>query len=70
MKLKEYIENLNNLVEDNPELLEAIVLYSEDEEGNSFEEVYWHPTVGVWEDGEFRDADEEPDSLANAVCIN
>lgn len=76
MKLKEYLDNLNKMVKDNPELLEMNVIYSRDDEGNGFQEVYFTPTLGIFKDGEFysNEADFEEYGLKpddkNAICIN
>lgn len=66
MKLKEYIESLNDLIKENPELLEAEVIYSIDEEGNAYNEVYFGPSTGNYSNGDF---DQESENI-NAICIN
>lgn len=66
MKLKEYIEGLNELVEQNPEALEMEVCSSADDEGNYFNPVHFGPTLGEMTDGEFDQETETP----NTVCIN
>jgi hypothetical protein len=75
MTLKEYIENLNEFVKENPEALDYIVVYSSDDEGNSYSQVYYTPSIGQYKDYEFIHAenfeDREMDGEdANAVCIN
>ncbi|MES2287663.1 MAG: hypothetical protein V4547_18350 [Bacteroidota bacterium] len=76
MKLREYIEEMNNFVRDNPECLDMIVVYGKDEEGNGFDEVSNTPTKGIFtDDDEFTPEDNiEDDGLdvddINAVCIN
>lgn len=73
MKLKEYLESLNDLAKENPELLESQVIYSSDDEGNSYEEVYYTASVvkGEWEGREFCRTDSEDDDwLETAICIN
>lgn len=67
MKLSRYIEQLNELVEENPEMLEFDVVYAGDNEGNAYDKVYYEPTVGYYEDREFHQGD---DYDYNAVCIN
>ena len=75
MKLKEFIENLNRLVEDCPEALNMKVISSIDEEGNGFNAVTLPPTIGYYEDDEFvsymqyKEYDIDK-SDSNAVCIN
>lgn len=66
MKLKEYITQLRKIANEFPNLE---VVYSADDEGNSFSKVNFHPMVGEFIDGEFStdcDAAKGP----NAVCIN
>lgn len=45
MKLREYLEAFNELVKENPEVLDMEVAYSKDEEGNGYEYVNWTPEV-------------------------
>jgi hypothetical protein len=75
MTLKEYIENLNEFVKENPEALEYIVVSSSDDEGNSYSPVYYTPSIGQYEDHEFIHVEnfedrEMDDEDTNAVCIN
>jgi hypothetical protein len=78
MKLKKFLDNLNKLVKDHPEYLELDVISSKDSEGNGFEEVYYEPSVGVFDDEDFcpmgsDDFEEEyeyTDKDVNAICIN
>ena len=68
MKLKEFIESLNEIVKENPNSLEMEVICSADDEGNHFNRVYYSPTIGRYNsDGEF-----ESDTILkpNAICIN
>jgi hypothetical protein len=84
MKLKEYLENLNNFVKENPDALDLEVIYSSDDEGNDFQAVHYTPQMGIFEDllsdkagyrGEFisseqlEDWDRSKDEI-NAICIN
>jgi len=70
MKLSEYITHLQALVKQNPEVRNYSVVYSSDSEGNSYEEVYYHPTVGCFESGEFEIVSRADFYRANSVCIN
>ena len=81
MNLKTYIENLQKFAKENPDLLEATVVYSRDDEGNGFQEVHYTPDAGIYEDRDFipRDNIEEEGAeeygleenwKPNAVCIN
>jgi hypothetical protein len=69
MKLHEYIAQLKKLIADNPETANFDVIYSGDDEGNYYNQVYFSPTLGNYADGEFTDELEE-DMKNNAVCIN
>jgi hypothetical protein len=72
MKLKEYIDNLNDQVKDNPEILNYDVIYSSDDEGNDFDLVVYTPTIGKFnkdDDGWYQKFDSES-SEPNAICIN
>lgn len=75
MKLKDYIKGLNEFVKENPEALELEVVTSCDDEGNSYNTVYYSPSVGIYEDREFiplesyEDYEREEDET-NAVCVN
>ena len=69
MTLKEFIDNLNKLAEENPEALDMDVVTSADDEGNWFNEVHCPPTIGVFKDGEFCEPESE-DEAVNAVCVN
>jgi hypothetical protein len=78
MKLKEFLNNIQKMVEEDPSLLELDVITSKDDEGNGFEEVYYSPSVGVFEDSEFVPSDSEDfeeeyeytKKDINAICIN
>ncbi len=75
MKLKEYIDILNEFVKENPETLEFDVIYAEDDEGNGFGSISYSPTKGVYQEGEFWSEGNLEDegfeeSDINAVCIN
>jgi hypothetical protein len=54
MTLEKYIKNLQEFVEENPEMKDALVVTSADAEGNSFEPVYHTPSSGRYQDCEFR----------------
>lgn len=67
MKLKEYVKNLNELIESRPETAEFDVVTSKDDEGNGYNLVHYSPTVGNY-DNEDREFTEEVET--NAVCVN
>lgn len=65
MKIKQLIKHLTAIAEEYPNLE---VIYSCDDEGNSFAPVQYKPTVGHYsDDGEFEVDTEEK---MNCVCIN
>jgi len=76
MKFKEYVKMMNKCLEDNPESAEFDAIYSIDDEGNAFHEVYSEPTVGILNDNEFRCHEDDikeaiEDGLkVNAICVN
>jgi hypothetical protein len=78
MKLKEYAETINKLAERYPDLE---VVYSSDDEGNSFQKLILCGSLGHFEGdyhGEFTDEDyfeedgefNEREYKVNAICIN
>lgn len=79
MKLKEFLNNIQKMVEEDPSLLELDVITAKDSEGNGFEDVYFEPSVGVFtKDSEFVPSDSEDfeeeckytKKDINAICIN
>ena len=75
MTLKEFIENLNKFVKENPETLEMQVVTSKDDEGNGFNLVHYEPSKGIFKDREFISSEqyedyEREESETNAVCVN
>lgn len=75
MKLREFLENINELVKKNPEYLNHLVVTSSDDEGNNYTPVYFSPGVGIFEDSDFIPEDQVDDwdrdkSDVNAVCVN
>lgn len=79
MKLREFIDNLNQLAKEDPSLLEKNVIFAKDAEGNGYDEVYYGPSAGVFtEDFEFIPSDSEDfeeeyeytRTDINAICIN
>jgi hypothetical protein len=67
MKLKEYIKHLNQIIKENPANADLEVIYSKDDEGNSYSSVNYLPTVGKFN---FKHFEETETNKANAVCIN
>ena len=66
MKLHEYINLLQTVVEEKPEALDFIVVYASDDEGNSYEDGINAPSFGEFDDSEFNWESDKP----NAICIN
>lgn len=64
MKLSVYVAALAKIAEKYPD---ADVVYSRDDEGNGYQEVYFTPTPGLFNDGEF---EKKSGKKVNAVCIN
>lgn len=77
MKLKKYLKKLGKLIEENPEILELQVVTADDDEGNSYTEVCFAPSVGHFEQDDddftpldqFEDFELELDEV-NAICLN
>lgn len=75
MKLKEYLENLNQFIAENPEALNLDVITSKDDEGNGYNAVYYTPTAGILDGDDFipsdqlNEFDKSIDDI-NVVCIN
>jgi len=68
MKLKEWLEELNELVDHNPNMLEMDIVTSSDDEGNSFNTVQYTPSFGIFIDDEFEQITKP--SEATVVCLN
>ena len=66
MKFKEFVENINKLLKDRPEVGEYDVIISKDDEGNGYNMVSGTPTVGHYDDDEEFVWERE----LNAVCVN
>jgi len=77
LKLKEFLENLDKFVKDNPDALDMYVVTSGDDEGNQYNFVYYTPTIGYYDRGDknfvsIHQYDEfgyKP-NMNNSVCIN
>ena len=52
MNLKEYIEQLQEFVKENPQALEFDVWYAKDDEGNGYQEVYFAPSLKVYSEND------------------
>ena len=72
MTLKHYAKCLNTLLEKHPEYAELPVIYSADDEGNHYHQVYFTPGVMTVDNPE-SDYPEPVNSeilKPNAICIN
>lgn len=67
MRLKDYIKQLEKIAEKNPD---ALVISASDEEGNSFNEVRFAPTILFYSKENNSISDVEYDGYVEAVCIN
>ncbi len=52
MTLQEFVNNLNDLLETNPEAAQFKVVYSSGGEGNVYDDVYFGPSIGIYEDSD------------------
>ncbi len=66
MKLKEYMKELKELVKKHPELANAELVTSSDDEGNDFIPVIYGPSAGIYKDGEWNDITWKP----THICLN
>lgn len=67
MNIEKYIAHLQQVAKKYPK---AKVIYAIDEEGNGYDEVFFTPTPGRFEDGEFDRFDGNKNVKVNAICIN
>lgn len=78
MKLQQFLNTINQMVEDHPSLLDLDVVTSNDDEGNQFNIVYYEPSAGLYDSSErefiseeqFEEWDLPKDTKPNAICIN
>lgn len=69
MKVRQWKENFDKLIEIWPEALDWDVVYSHDDEGNGFELVFFAPNVGHYNGYDFTPFN-EGSSENNALCLN
>jgi hypothetical protein len=75
MTLKEYFEQLQEFINENPDALELEVITSVDDEGNGFNQVNYGPSKGNYDGDSFTSEDMFDDwgigeDGINAVCLN
>ena len=70
MTLKEYLKALNELLEKNPQAGDFLVIHSSDDEGNSFQPVWFSPALMSVENPNQSYLEVNPYGEPNVVCIN
>jgi hypothetical protein len=71
MKLREYLDDLNKLINSNPQTLDMEVIYSSDDEGNNYHKVIYLPSTMKAEDiNSYHLEIIDEDTNHNVVCIN
>ena len=77
MTVNEYTNNLIQLLKKNPEIGELEVIYSQDDEGNSYQKVNFHASLlktkglnNQYIDVEIQIDEDEIDKNTTALCIN
>ena len=80
MKLKDFLENISKMVEENPSILELDVVYARDPEGNGYHPLHYTPSLGHHLDydefihqsdfKEWAEWEECEPLTVNAICIN
>lgn len=71
--LREYMQNLLAFAEANPEALDMVVVYANDDEGNGFCSNLYDPSMGKFEDDDYLPLSDDcgvEKGDCNAVCIN
>lgn len=70
MKLKEYLNNLQEFIKENPQSVEFEVAYSADDEGNYYQKVNFTPSFAIFEDITQYHLERQGEGTPNAVIIN
>jgi hypothetical protein len=72
MTLKEFLEQIDEIVKANPDkdVLALDVVYARDDEGNGYGNVHFSPSLGNMKYLEFSSSDSEFKDETNAICIN
>ena len=70
--LRQLINRLNHIAKENPKALDLPLVYSRDDEGNSFHKVYFDAGLGNYDENkrEFLNKEEADGKETNCVCIN
>ena len=77
MKAKDYVNNLVEMLKKDPQIGELEVIYSQDDEGNSYQKVNFHACIlktkglkNQYIDVEIQIHEDEIDKNTTALCIN
>ena len=80
MKFKDFVAAMQKAIDEDSKVGEMTVIYSSDDEGNSFHELHYDiPAIGIWGGGyggEFCTHEDDLDErlkngeTLNAVCVN
>ena len=80
MKLKVYLQELREMVDADPSILDLEVIYSEDDRGSDYNRVAYTPCLGYYndQDQEFIHdkvyiqelREDDPSIQINAICLN
>ena len=70
MIFKDYLDKINKLAKENPNLLNAEVIYSIDDEGNEYRYVSCEPTTTHYIEDDLDVKDVSEYYKANAILIN
>lgn len=75
MTLENYIKQLQEIVEQNPDYKKLTVIYATDDEGNDFKGIGFAPSLGNYNHGSFTqqenfDEIDDDDQYVNVICIN
>jgi hypothetical protein len=69
--VRQFLKSLNDLIEEQPWVLDYAVVYSKDDEGNAYKPVFYEPTTGNFNEDESTFAQAGGERFEpNAVCIN
>ena len=73
MKLRQHLQLINELVKENPEVLDMEVIHASDPEGNEYHKILRAPGMGVFTEFQHGTGDYTLTGTpehADAVCIN
>lgn len=72
MKVKEYVNTLVEMLKRNPEIEDMEVIYSVDDEGNTFQKVNFTPSIMLSEglDNNYIVVESKATGTGDVLCIN